>query len=74
MKESEADEVQERGGSAWEPPASIGHTGAKVQPDDEENITKELVREGAEEADYERRMIAAEDQGAEDEEEEENFD
>lgn len=42
-----------------EPPESVGHAVPKVEPDDENSIAEQLVDEGADEADRDRRIAAA---------------
>lgn len=46
--------------TAWdEPPAASGTAAPKVLPEDEVSIAEQLVYEGTDEADRERRMAAA---------------
>jgi hypothetical protein len=46
--------------TAWdEPPSATGMAAPKVLPEDEVSITEQLVHEGTDEADRERRVAAA---------------
>lgn len=44
-----------------EPPGSVGHKVERVVPEDEDNLTEQLVNEGLEEADRDQRIASSED-------------